>query len=54
MIYFKEVFVEEKLSKYIANLSSGTDKAPQRGGARTYEVLKFVMTSFVQVFLSAE
>ena len=30
MIYFKEVFVEGKLSKYIANLSTGADKAPGR------------------------
>jgi hypothetical protein len=30
VIYFKEVFVEEKLSKYIANLSIGADKAPGR------------------------
>jgi len=30
VIYFKEVFVEEKLSKYIANLSTGAGKAPGR------------------------
>jgi hypothetical protein len=30
VIYFKEVFVEEKLSKYIANLSTGADKATGR------------------------
>ena len=30
MIYFKGVFIEEKLSKYIANLSVGADKAPGR------------------------
>jgi hypothetical protein len=52
VIYFKEVFVKEKLSKYIANLSTGADKAPGEprslGRVRTYEVLKFVMTSFGQ------
>jgi hypothetical protein len=55
VIYFEEVFVKERLSKYIAKLSTGADKAPGRprslGGVRTCAVLKFVMTSFGQDFV---